>query len=424
MGWVEDKTGIDVTPIQMDEADAFADAVTDAFDGIGDFVGQIGETVIDVAASPIGQIALQMIPVTAPYAKYITAAAKVANGQDLTAADFVSLGIDGMSDFDTGITVPDAVKDAVNVAARISDGADPVTALIGTYGDDFMEVTGLGDELKNVTQNVLGEQGYSFVKDYMDPNQAVADLVAGEQPLRILSNQFGDELVNYMADDDPNMQALGYGGLRTAIGLDEGLDADQAFLRGAEEYYKRGGRLDNLGNLVDTTGLDIDISTPDWLSKLWNNIPEFDLPEGMNWSLLGDSLSSIKDMFSGIDLGSIDWSGINWQELGGSIPDIQLNFPDIDLGSLNWEGIDYDVFQDYSLPELQDMGIDLEGLRLPEITLALKQQQMQASDGGGQLPEDEEEEDLMARTTDNPLLDQEDQLPLSRALLQRTGTLG
>jgi len=30
----------------------------------------------------------------------------------------------------------------------------------------------------------------------------------------------------------------------------------------------------------------------------------------------------------------------------------------------------------------------------------------------------------MARTTDNPLLAEEDKLPLSRALLQRTSTLG
>ena len=38
MGWVEDKTGIDVTPFDVNELDDVADAITDAFDGIGDFV--------------------------------------------------------------------------------------------------------------------------------------------------------------------------------------------------------------------------------------------------------------------------------------------------------------------------------------------------------------------------------------------------
>ena len=103
-----------------DVVDSVVDVVEDVVDGVGDFVGQIGEAAIDFAASPVGQIALQLIPVTAPYAKYITAAAKVANGQDLTAADFVSLGIQGMSDFDTGITVPDAVKTAAKVGARMN----------------------------------------------------------------------------------------------------------------------------------------------------------------------------------------------------------------------------------------------------------------------------------------------------------------
>lgn len=415
MGWFEEKTGIDVTfDTGIDEIDNLADdiadlggdvlgeavdVIEDVFDGVGDFVGQIGEAAIDFAASPVGQIALQLIPVTAPYAKYITAAAKVAKGQDLTAADFVSLGIQGMSDFDTGITVPDAVKTAAKVGARISDGADPIQVLIGEYGDDFLETTGLGDSIKETVGNVVGEDAMSWVTENMDLNQAASDLIAGEQPLRLLSNQFGDQLVNSVASDDPNMKALGYAGLRTAIGLDEGLDADQALLRGAEEYYDRGGRVNDLLDLPDSLGtnfgidLNLDLTTPEWAKDLYANLPD------------------------------LDFSGINWSVLGDSLPEINANFEGIDLGSLNWEGVDYDVFKDYSLPELEGMGVDLKGLKLPEISLALQLSQ-QGTQTKGVLPEDEEEVDLMARTTDNPLLAEEDKLPLSRALLQRTSTLG
>jgi hypothetical protein len=415
MSWVEEKTGIDVTfDTGVDFIDDLADdigdlggdvlgeavdVIEDVFDGVGDFVGQIGEAAIDVAASPVGQIALQLIPVTAPYAKYITAAAKVAKGQDLTAADFVSLGIQGMSDFDTGITVPDAVKTAAKVGARISDGADPIQVLIGEYGDDFLETTGLGDSIKETVGNVVGEDAMSWVTENMDLNQAASDLIAGEQPLRLLSNQFGDQLVNSVASDDPNIKALGYAGLRTAIGLDEGLDADQALLRGAEEYYDRGGRVNDLLDLPDSLGtnfgidLNLDLTTPEWAKDLYANLPD------------------------------LDFSGINWSVLGDSLPEINANFKGIDLGSLNWEGLDWNVFDDYSLPELEGMGVNLESIQLPEVATALQAFQQQ------QRPykpykSDEEEIDLLGqkRTTDNELLPEK--TPLSQELLQRTFTLG
>jgi hypothetical protein len=377
----------------VDTVKSAASFVGDAFSSLGDVLGDIGGSIVDIAASPLGQLVLQVIPVTAPYAKYISAAAKVINGDGLSASDFVSLGISGLSDINADFTVPDAVKDAATVAARISDGGDPIQALIGTYGADFMEVTGLGETLKTGVSDILGEEGFDFVEQYMDPDQAVTDLIAGESPLRMLSNQFGDELVNYMADDDPNLQALGYGGIRTAIGLDEGLDLDQAFLRGAEEYYKRGGELPDINKLGEITGLDGDFTTPEWLSKFWNNIPDFELPEG-----------------------------INWKNLGMSIPDIQLDFEGIDLGSLDWEGLDYDVLQDYSLPELRDMNVDLSGLNLPELSLSLglANQQMQGTRRPWN-PDEEEEDMLKKRTTDNELL--AETTPLSEALLQRTFTL-
>lgn len=377
-----------------DTLDDVVDTIGDVFDGVGDFVGQVGESIIDIAASPIGQIALHMIPITAPYADYITAAIKVVNGEDLTPMDFVSLGIDSMADFDYGIDVPDEVIEAIDVGTQIANGGDPLNVLIGTYGDDFLEVTGLGDQIQTTVQNIVGEQGTEFITNYMDTDQAVADLVSGQSPLQILSNQFGDEFVNYIASDDPALQAMGYGGIETAIALDNGVDADQALLLGVKEYYDRGGRFEGLTDFVGNTGLDINITTPDWLSTLWNNVPDFELPEGFNW-----------------------------QGLGASIPDIQFNFPDIDLGSLDWEGLDFSVFNDFSLPELQEMNVDVSGLNLPEISLALQASQ-QPSSYRPYKPNIDDEPDLLSqkRSTDNELTNNE--MPLSQALLQRTFSLG
>ena len=403
MGWIEDKVD-NLVDFAGDVVGEAADFVGDVVDGVGDFVGEIGEAAVDVARSPVGQIA---IAVAFPqYAAYINAAAKVANGEDLTALDFVALGVQGYSDLNAGVEINPEVVKAAETAARIADGADPVQALIGAYGADAIKKLNIDTKLTNTLNEVVSPEVAQFVSEHMDLNQAAADLLAGEQPLRILSNQFGDELVNNLASGDPQLEAIGYAGISTGLALDEGVDPVKAALRGAREYYNRGGAVPTLDDLKGmlpeniSSSLDFDISTPQWLKDLRDELPDIDLPK-FDASL----------------------AGFNWKDLGGSIPDIQLDFPDVELSSLDWQGIDYDVFKDYSLPELQDLGIDLSGLRLPELSLALKYK-IEGEDGTGvQLPQDEEE-DLMARTTDNPLLVEDNQLPLSRALLQRTATLG
>ncbi len=404
MGWVDDKLDSAVDFV-TDAGKEAVDFVGDVVDGVGDFVGEIGEAAVDVARSPIGQIA---IAVAFPqYAAYINAAAKVANGEDLTAMDFVALGVQGYSDLNAGVEINPEVVKAAETAARIADGADPVQALIGAYGADAIKKLNLDTKLTNTLSEVVSPEVAQFVSEHMDLNQAAADLLAGEQPLRILSNQFGDELVDNLASGDPQLEAIGYAGISTGLALNEGVDPAKAALRGAREYYNRGGAVPTLDDLKEmlpesiSSSLDFDISTPQWLKDLRAELPDIDLPK-FDASL----------------------AGFNWKDLGGSIPDIQLDFPDVELSGLDWQGLDYDVFKDYSLPELQGLGIDLSGLHLPELSLALKYK-IEGEDGTGvQLPEDEEEENLMARTTDNPLLAEDDQLPLSRALLQRTATLG
>jgi hypothetical protein len=384
MGWVEDKTGIDVTPIQMDEADAIADAFTDVVDGIGDFVGDIGEVAVDAIRSPIGQIAVSIA--FPQYAAYINAAAKVANGEDLTAMDFVSLGIQGYSDLNAGIEVPANVQKAAKVSARIADGADPVTALVGAYGADFIAETDLGNAIENTVGDVLGEDAWQFVAEKMDINQAAADLLAGEDPLRMLTNQFGDEIVDNISSGDSTLQALGYAGIEATNLINEGVSPEQAILRGAREYYDRGGELPDLGEIANISGLDI------------GEFPDLGINEF--FTEIGRGLDDLLPEFG--------WEGL-----------ADINF---DFGKVDLSGFDLGDFEGLSLPELEGMGINLDQLNIdmPQLQLALAAKSAGQQGGVNIINEDEGDGfDFFKRTTDNALLG--DSTPtLSRQVLGRT----
>jgi len=349
-----------------DVVDDVVDVVEDVVDGVGDFVGDIGEAAVDAVRSPIGQIAVSIA--FPQYAAYINAAAKVANGEDLNAFDFVSLGVQGYSDLNAGVKVPANVQKAAKVAARISDGADPVTALVGAYGADFVKETGLADSLKNTIGDVVGQDAYNFIENNMDLNQAAADLFAGEEPLRILSNQFGDEVVGYVASDDPNMKALGFSGIETLNALNEGVDPAKAVLRGAQDYYRRGGELPDLGELGSMTGIEVpDLGLGDFLSEIGQDIKDF-LPE-----MSFEGLKNLKDL--GWDLKGVDFEGF-------------------DFGNI--EGID--------LPKLGELGLEIGDLdiNVPQLKSALAFQGILEGQGGGRaMPL--QSEDVFGSFQDNDL---------------------
>ena len=354
-----------------DVVESVVDVVEDVVDGVGDFVGDVGEAAVDAVSSPIGQIAVSIA--FPQYAAYINSAAKVANGQDLNAFDFVSLGIQGYSDLNAGVKVPANVQKAARTAARIADGADPVTALVGAYGADFVKETGLADSLKNTIGDVVGQDAYNFIENNMNLDQAAADLFAGEDPLRILSNQFGDEVVNYIAADDPNMQALGFSGIETLNALNEGVDPEKAILRGAQDYYRRGGELPDIGELGSMTGIDIpDLGLGDFLSEIGQGIGDL-LPD-----MSFEGLKNLKDL--GWDLGNVDFKGF-------------------DFGNI--EGID--------LPKLGELGLNIENLdiNMPQLKSALAYQGLLEQGGGqtaGVATDQTDPFDFFKRTTDNELL--------------------
>lgn len=413
MGWVRDRV--------EDVADSIEDVVEDVvdfveeeiFDPVGDFIGNVGDAlgdVVDVVDDAIQNPYIRAVAsfVYPPAAPYLNAYAKLDSGEDLTAADLVSLGVSSVSDLGN-ITIDPEIAKAVSTGAQLADGADPVSALVSNYGADFAKDLGLEDQLKNSVSSVIGEDATAFVDNYMDLNQAAADIVAGEDTNRILANQFGDEIAGYVGSGDPNKTALGFAGIETAIALDNGEEAGDALQAGAKEYYDRGGQLPDIGQLASVAGIegdfdfnfdqyfkDIDLGLPDLLNN-------FDIPQ-------------LADL--GVNLGDYDFSGMSFPDLGIDFNDA-LDFG-IDLAKMDFSGMDVNTdFGDFSMPELADMGIDLESLNLGDLTLpqglALAGVAQQISQEGA----DAEEEQVA--TLENPLLKKEDEGPLfSRQILEST----
>ena len=351
-----------------DAVESVVDVVEDVVDGVGDFVGDVGEAAVDAVRSPIGQIAVSIA--FPQYAAYINAAAKVANGEDLNAFDFVSLGIQGYSDLNAGVEVPKNIQKAARVSARIADGADPLQALVGAYGADWIAETGITESLENTVGDIFGEDAWQFVAEKMDFDQAAADLLAGEDPVRMLSNQFGDEAVDYISSGDSDLQALGFAGIETANLINEGVNPAQALVRGATDYYNRGGSLPNLADLGSVSGIDL---------------------SGIN------------------DFGLVDFLKETGQQIGDLLPDMSFeglkNLKDLgwNLEGVDFEGYDFGNIEGIDLQKLGDLGLNIENLdiNVPQLKSALAFQGILEGQGGGGMPL--QSEDVFGAFQDNDL---------------------
>lgn len=380
-----------------DVVESVVDVVEDVVDGVGDFVSDIGETALDVVTSPVGQIAMYAIPGLREYAAYINAGAKVANGQDLSLTDFAALGIQGYSDLNAGIKVDPTVAKAARTAAAIGDGGDPASILLANYGSDFVKELNIDTEFKAGLENVLDDETMSFVQDNIDFNRVANDMIAGKNPTEMMVGQFGDTVVNNLAADDPDMKALGYAGLKSAVALSKGASPESALLAGGKEYYKQGGDLPDLGNIasnidlgnwgIDVGDIDFDMTGLDFLADIgkdiYSGIKEFGLPD-INLKL-GIDTSGLAD---------VDWGQFEFADFGG----------------------------DFNLPQLQGFGVDVTKLKdagkLP-VAFALAELEDQQR-GVRSTSTDEDTMDFFkADAFKNDLLADE-ALPLSRKLLGTT----
>ena len=436
---------------------ALSSALSGAFRFAKGIVKPVVKLVDKAVANPYVQAIITAINPT--LGQTVALYSKIDNGGKLTPGDLLTLGLTSATQAGA-IKVSDAARKAMDVGTKIASGANPVQALAGTYGADFAKTLGLDTKLNTTLTETFGEAPANFVSEYLDVNQAAADLVAGKKPdeivvsqlgddiitfagnkaiegigstfgeenaqffrdrldigqaaqdimngessSRILANQFGDDLVSYIDSDSPNLQALGYAGIETAVAKAEGADTQQALTAGIKEYYNRDGGLPDVGSLGDITGVD-------WGSFDWNvALPDigFDVPD-----IVGQGYDWLKD--ANIDFGNFDFQGFNFPDIN-----MQLSqFADLggSLGDLNFSGVDFGDI-DLSLGELKTGGVDLNDISFgdfsfPEFaTLATTV----ASGQGGPIIEG----DTTVVSLENPLLKPKEEGPLlSRQLIEST----
>jgi hypothetical protein len=408
-------------------------------------VKSVGGAALDVANHPYFKAALGVInPV---YGTFLAAYEAASTGK-ITATQLATLGISSLSQF-ANIKIPADIAKGVKTAASIADGKDPLAALAGAYGAGFAKDLSLDKFFESGLDASLGEGVGAFASKYVDANQAAADLVGGksaeeifkgqvgtgvfefaaDQGLmqigrtfgedaevsltraldpaklaqdviggvdtgRLIANQFGDEIAGYIGADDTNMQALGFAGVETAVGLSQGKSSADALQDGAKEYYDRNGTLPDIGSLASLSGFESDsfgldlgfdwdsftdrigidiggltgsgLSLPD-LSGLGINLGKFDFG-GSKFKDLGLKLPEFGSL--GINLDGVDFEGAKFGDLGLTLPELSLpEFSGLgNLGSANldFKGVDFESL-DINAGELPDYDIDFQDLNIGNI---------------------------------------------------------
>lgn len=308
---------------------SFEDVVRDAVDDVDALV-----------QNPYVRMAVKFIPgVGATAGAVLDAYAKLDSGEELTATDLANIGLAAGTDIGN-YEISDATRKAIKTSAAIADGGDPIEILVSAYGEDVVDQMGLKDAATSSIQDAIGEDAYNIVVDNLDVARVGYDvLVEGKDPLESITNRYGEEIVGYLGAESPNERALGLAGLTTAVGLDQGLDAEDALLRGAQRYRDEGGTVD-LDNLAQLTGVDVDFGSSDFFNKYTAALGGFEgLPD----------LAFVEDYVRQYSPYIEDAARF----VGNQIPNINL------------EGASYDYLRDtynLSLRDLRDMDVDLDGL--------------------------------------------------------------
>lgn len=421
-------------------------AVSNVGDAVGDVISDAGDIVQDVVIDPVVELGSNLedgirevvdeadklvqnpivqtvVSVISPAAgAFLNAYATLDSGENLSPAQVAALAASGYTAA-TGTTIPPDVQKALKAGETIAEGGDAKDVLLKTYGSDFVSELGLDTQINTTLANTFGEDVVNLVSDNIDYVDAAARYVAGDDPSEIIVDKFGGDIVGLLGSDNPSVNALGYAGLKTAVGLDQGLNQDDALLAGAEEYYTRGGQLPDAGQIASLAGLeDVDFDINNLVGNLNLDFPTlqgqgYNLPSladlGIDLPSLGGietpellanfQLPEVADL--GFDIPSLDLSGYKPTDLGydvgtwGQLRDLGVDIGSLDLG-------------DYNLPELADINLDLQ---LPELDQFLQ--------GMGQAPSQfaslDPDVDLMGtdRTVfDIPEGDEEE--PLSQQLLK------
>ena len=358
-----------------------------------------------------------VIGATIPGSKpWIDAYAKLDSGENLTAADYASLGLSGAEDF-AKAEIPDEVKIGLKVGTRINAGEDPVDIFVDEYGDDYVADLKLDTKLDDTLRTYYGDDVADLLKENKNVIQLANDIVIrGKDPSEAIANIYGQDIVDYLGVGD----AFGYAGLKTAVGLDKGLSSSDALLAGAEEYYKRGGELPDLNTVASLGGVklpDIDFGDTGFIKDLYSGtlgkLPDF--PDAPDLAFIEDYIRdyspNIKNPidYKSLDLnfGDIARSDIDLNKIafGVDVGDFNIgDLPDIGVPNVNIADFTMPEFTSPTMPEIGDYDIpDLPSLDLPFGEPEVAQRR------GGSIP--------ILRGTDIPEEETDEQLKIDELLL-------
>ena len=345
------------------------EAVSDAFASFEDGVREVVDEVDKAIQNPYVRAAVRFIPGYGQIAGAILDTyAKLDSGESLSAGDIANLAAAyGTNNPEAWKLTPEQTK-AITTGIRVAEDPDnAIPTLIGAYGADVVEEMGLENIAKNSLSDVIGQEGVDIISENQDLIKTGWEIaVEGKDPAMVIANNYGQDIVNQFASDDPQQQAVGWSALKTAVALDQGLDPSDALLAGGEEYYKRDGALPDLNQVASLVpNLDVNLGSSDFFDKYTSTFggeaPDFAFVEDYvrEYSpYIEDSARFIADAIPKVDV-----SGYKPTELGfevgdwGQLKDLGVDFRTLDLS-------------DYNLPELADLNIDLN---IPELDLALQQ---------------------------------------------------
>lgn len=413
-------------------------AVKKGVDGVVDFtknfVKSLGQGVEDLFKGDIDAVLKNPAVIAtasffAPqYAAYINLGSKAATGQKITTTDLVSAGFSATSDFTKIKIDPNAVK-AVTTAARIVDGADPVKTLALNYGANFAKDLGLDKKVSSSLDQTFGEGTGQYVTNRFDVNKAAADLVAGKDITRAVTEQFNEDIVAALGADSPSQRAAGLAGIETMLQKYEGATDKDALLAGAKTYYDRGGELPKLNDIGNIAGLDTSkfkFETPkffkDFSAKIGFEAPDIDFAYDFATANIGNVGDWFKGNLPNINLpDNIDWGQISRFKVNApELADVNFDFGKVDFSGYRPKdlGYDFDRFNFEGFEGMKDLGINIKQLDLgefniPQIGLALAA--VDEKIPGELVSGDDEIESL-----DNELLKPMEGKPFSRKVLEST----
>lgn len=366
--WVGDQVSDAVDFVVEDAPQAVSDAFASFEDGVREVVDEVDKAI----QNPYVRAAVRFIPGYGQIAGAILDTyAKLDSGESLSAGDIANLAAAyGTTDPSGWKLTPEQTK-AISTGIRVAEDPDnAIPTLIGAYGPDVVEEMGLQNIAENSLSDVIGQEGVDIIRNNEDLIKTGWEIgVEGKDPASVIANRYGQDIINQFATDDPQQQAVGWSALKTAVALDQGMDASDALLAGGEEYYKRDGALPNLQQVASLVpDLDVNLGSTDFFDKYMTSFggeaPDFAFVEDYvrEYSpYIEDAAKFVADAIPKVDVSGykpveLGFDVGEWGKLRDLLPE-GTNFGDLDLS-------------DYNLPELADINLDL---KLPELDLALQQ---------------------------------------------------